>query len=520
MRLPLPLYARISGWFLLNLLLVGVIVFFFSRQYFSLESLVAGPAGDRITTLATLAGENLRSHSEDEWPELLQSLETLHKLEFYALYNNGKPIADQIIKLPEELLVRLHELNVPPGNGEPDAPRGGRGPGLGPGPGRGPGRGDGLGLGPGRGPDNEGAPDDFGDLLESSTPTTQPVRSHLLFALRDEHGDYWFANHVGLGPPSGNLHHPHAMVLLIKSPSLDANGLILDTRPWWKMGIAIIAISILLWIPFAWNLTRYIQRLTRRTISIARGNFEANEINHRGDELGRLGMAIDRLRQRLSGYVDGQKRFTSDIAHELCTPLARMQLSLGVLEQQPKASPETIADLRDEVKQMSSMVDELLDFSRAQISPDKVSLETVDLAELIQEVVEREGASMVTVDISGKTRAKASPHLLRRAVGNVVRNAMRHAPGKAILIHTAHSGDNVELFIDDGGPGIPEHHLSRIFEPFYRVDSARTREQGGTGLGLAIVSTCMEGCGGTASCENLSKQHGGGLRVILTLPAA
>ena len=123
------------------------------------------------------------------------------------------------------------------------------------------------------------------------------------------------------------------------------------------------------------------------------------------------------------------------------------------------------------------------------------------------------------VDIGRKTRAKASPHLLRRALGNVIRNAMRHAPGKDILIHTTSSGDTVEILIDDEGPGIPDEHLSRIFEPFYRVDSARTREDGGTGLGLAIVSTCMEGCGGTASCENLSRQAGGGLRVILTLPA-
>jgi two-component system sensor histidine kinase CpxA len=278
-----------------------------------------------------------------------------------------------------------------------------------------------------------------------------------------------------------------------------------------------VAISILLWIPFAWNITRYIRRLTRRTISIARGNFEANEITHRGDELGRLGMAIDRLRQRLRGYVDGQKRFTSDIAHELCTPLARMQLSLGVLEQQSPISPETIIDLRDEVQQMSGMVDELLDFSRASISPDQVTLETFDLAALARDVIEREAATMASVDIHRKTHAKANPHLLRRALGNVVRNAMLHAPGKEILIHTSTSSDTLEILVDDKGPGIPDKDLPRIFEPFYRVDGARTREAGGTGLGLAIVSTCMEGCRGTASCENLSS---GGLRVILTLPLA
>jgi len=522
MKLHIPLYARIAGWFLLNLLLVGVIVFFFTRQYFNLDTLVAGPAGDRITTLVKLAGENLRTHNEEDWPELLASLEEQHKLEFLAVRNDGSAFASDSKVVPEIVLKRLSEFK--PAQPDPSGPGNRRGGRRGPGPNPGP---DDLGFdddhsipghpggpGPRRRPGPRPGSDDEGAIGDD-----EPVRANLLFAKQDEHGDYWFASRIGMGRPSGNLHRPHSAVLLIVSPTLDANGLVLDTGPWWKIGVAIVAISILLWIPFAWSITRYIRRLTSRTISIARGNFEANEITHRGDELGRLGMAIDRLRQRLSGYVDGQKRFTSDIAHELCTPLARMQLSLGVLEQQPKASPETIDDLRDEVKQMSSMVDELLDFSRAQLSPDQVSLETVDLAEFASEVVDREGATSATVDIGKKTRAKASPHLLRRALGNVIRNAMRHAPGKDILIHTTSSGDTVEILIDDEGPGIPDEHLSRIFEPFYRVDSARTREDGGTGLGLAIVSTCMEGCGGTASCENLSRQDGGGLRVILTLPA-
>jgi hypothetical protein len=78
MKFHLPLYARISGWFLLNILLIGVVVFFFTRQHFSLDNLVAGPAGDRITTLAKLTGENLRTHNETDWPDLLASLEDHH----------------------------------------------------------------------------------------------------------------------------------------------------------------------------------------------------------------------------------------------------------------------------------------------------------------------------------------------------------------------------------------------------------------------------------------------------------
>ncbi len=109
MKLPLPLYARITGWFLLNLLLVGIIVFFFTRQYFNLDALVAGPAGDRITTLAKLTGENLRTHNEEDWPELLDSLEEQHKLKFLAVRNDGSPFSDETAPIPEVILKRIAE---------------------------------------------------------------------------------------------------------------------------------------------------------------------------------------------------------------------------------------------------------------------------------------------------------------------------------------------------------------------------------------------------------------------------
>ena len=443
MKLPLPLYARISGWFLLNLLLVGGVVYFFSKQYLQLDNIIAGPAGERITTLAKLTGETLRQHDETDWPDQLEPLEKQHNLKFHTLFRNGELMHNADLALPDTVTKRLGEIKIP--QPPPDRRR--------PGPRGNPGTRDNLHDAPPAPPDQfdrtgrpfrrGGTPDPPLNRrpLRTAAPSlpSAPVHAQVLFAVKDEHGDYWYANLLTLGPPSTGVRHPHAVILLIKSTTLGADGLILDTSPWWKLGGLIIAISILLWIPFAWNLTRYIRRLTRRTISIARGNFEANQISHRGDELGRLGMAIDRLRQRLSGYVDGQKRFTSDIAHELCTPLARMQLSLGVLEQQNVASPETINDLRDEVRQMSGMVDELLDFSRASISPDKVTLEKINIHELATEVIDREGATTAQLDIRPETTAMASHHLLRRALGNVLRNATHYAPGKNILIHTSSS---------------------------------------------------------------------------------
>ncbi len=104
MRLHLPLYARIAGWFLLNLVLVAIVLYFFSRQYLSLESLVAGPAGDRITTLAERAGENLRTHHEVDWSENLNRLGIQHQLTFVALRNDGQSFAEEEVSLPEAVL--------------------------------------------------------------------------------------------------------------------------------------------------------------------------------------------------------------------------------------------------------------------------------------------------------------------------------------------------------------------------------------------------------------------------------
>ncbi|MGJ8677300.1 MAG: sensor histidine kinase [Akkermansiaceae bacterium] len=507
MKLHFPLYARIAGWFSLNILLIVLIVLLFSQQYFNLQTLVSGPAGERLNTLAINAGEIIKTSDEDAQQSALQQLGEKYKLSFLALGPQSEILIGEKDEIPSEILLLLEEKKRPPSPNLPnrpqDVPQHRGSSQLGPPP-----------------HGNRPPPEHF---FESDSPNSfsdNAVTAQPIFASKDLSGEYWFGYHLELGRLN-NVERSRApmqstppLLLLIRSPSLSANGLLLDYKPWIRLGATILILSILLWIPFAWKLSRYIKMLTLRTIAISRGNFDVAEIKYRGDELGHLGSTINKLRQQLRGYVNGQKRFTSDIAHELCSPLARMQLSLGVIEQQNTVSPETLDDLCDEVQQMSSMVNELLDFSRASINPDKVILEVVDLALLVEEVVQKEGAAEVKIGIKANTLAKANPHLLKRALGNVIRNAMKYAPAKPINISTATMSDSIEILVDDEGPGIQEKHLSRIFEPFYRVDNARMRESGGSGLGLAIVNTCMEGSGGSASCENLTK---GGLRVILSL---
>jgi two-component system sensor histidine kinase CpxA len=206
-----------------------------------------------------------------------------------------------------------------------------------------------------------------------------------------------------------------------------------------------------------------------------------------------------------------------DVAHELTSPIARMQTALAILEESGIDRDPTsyYASLREELDEMSRLVAELLEFSKAAMQRE-IRLGPVALAALVTDVIHREGGgALVESDVPDALTANAEPKLLARALGNVVRNAVRYA-GHAgpILISAAARPGHVELVVTDTGPGVPPESLARLFDAFYRPDAARTREAGGAGLGLAIVKTCVEACGGAVAARNGA---GCGLEVIMAL---
>jgi two-component system sensor histidine kinase CpxA len=261
--------------------------------------------------------------------------------------------------------------------------------------------------------------------------------------------------------------------------------------------------------------------MTGAAVQMAQGQFGTRVDTDRRDELGRLGESLNHMAGRLGEYVTGQKRFLGDIAHELCSPLARMEMALGVLEQ--RAAPgqgDYVNDVREEVRHMSALVNELLSFSKAGLRTKDIELRPVALAELFARVIAREaqGKSDITVNADAAPKVLADPDLLARAIGNVLRNAVRYAGDAGpITIAATTRGEGVLLAITDSGPGVPPETLHRLFDPFYRPETARTREGGGAGLGLAIVKSCVEACGGTVTVKN-AQPHG--LEVTMTLRSA
>jgi two-component system sensor histidine kinase CpxA len=227
------------------------------------------------------------------------------------------------------------------------------------------------------------------------------------------------------------------------------------------------------------------------------------------------------MAERLQGFVSGQKRFLGDTAHELCTPLARIQMLVGILEQRNQAvGQEHIQSLREEVQHMSALVAELLSFSKASLAGSQLKLAPVDVVTVIKRAAQRESTPDANIRIEGiaSLMAVADPDLLQRAFANLIRNAIRYAgPQGPITISANRDADAVVVKVADSGPGVPDDFLQRLFDPFFRVDDARTREAGGVGLGLTIVKTCVEACGGTVTCAN---RQPSGLEVTVRLRAA
>lgn len=492
MRLRLPLFARFLVWLLLNLVLLAAVFWFVVRSEFRPDAVIASLAGERVQQVADVVFGELRTRPKDEWTSILDRFGTGYGVKFALVGDQHDIIAGAPLELPEEVRQRIRSRGGPrrEGGPPPDGPRG-EGPRpdgprpderpLGPPPEGDPGR-----RGPGR----------FEGRMEFGPPRT--------FIRSEKPAGYWAVLRAPLTTPETGRFSLGRLVIM--SPTLSGGGLFFDPTPWLWAGGGVLAFSVLWWLPFVGSITKSIRLVTAATEQVAEGQFSVAVNDRRGDELGRLGAAVKRMAGRLEGFVTGQKRFLGDIAHELCTPLARMEMALGVLEQRADdRQREYVNDVRDEVRHMSGLVNELLSFSKASLKAKELPLVAVSLRATADKVIAREAADSdrMEVNIPDDLSAKAEPELLARALGNLVRNALRYA-GHAgpIRLGAVARGAEIVVTVADEGPGVPAESLSRLSEPFYRPDAARTREQGGVGLGLAIVKSCVEACQGKLTFRN------------------
>jgi two-component system, OmpR family, sensor histidine kinase CpxA len=498
MNIRFPLYARILFWFFLNLvLLAAVFLVLILGQFQSGFDWMLAAADPRIQAVTDVIVADLNDRPRTNWNAVLKRFDDAYQIRFLVVRADGTQLAGETIPLPPEVRGRLGEgrglMRMRPPTEEPgvespfpESPSRGRLPGDRPGFGPPPGRG---------GPRPNFQPGTFaqprGPFPKSVVRTFDPTR-------------YWLIVRAPINDPDRPRNRP--LVLVAMSHSLSAGGLLFDFKPWVIVGLGAVVLSALLWLPLVRGITRSIGQMTHATRQIAEGRFDGRVNERRRDELGALGQSVNRMAARLAGFVTGQKRFLGDIAHELCSPIARIQVALGILEQRADERQQAyVEDVREEVQHMSSLVNELLSFSKAGLRGKEVPLQPVPLAELVRRVVGREAtaADQIHIQIAEDLRALADPDLLARAMANLIRNALRYAGGGGPVMVSARSQDNgVTLTVADSGPGVPESTLQQIFDPFFRVESSRSRDTGGIGLGLAIVKTCVDACQGTVTARN------------------
>ena len=454
---------------------------------FSVEDLVLSASADHVQDVTRRFEVELSITPREQWDRMAADYAAEYHADFLLIQANGTQVAGRPLPIPDRLARRLA------------GPRPERGqlPGLFGGPPRGP------SAGPSAGP----------IAAERFRP---PPPCFFLISPQAPH--YWIGASISVPSRPGAV--PAGDTLLIVSNDVFTNPFLARTVRSALLAMATIVIAIVCWVPLLRGLTRAIHALESATARIAEGRFDNRVDERRGDELGRLGRAINQMASRIETLVSGQTRFLGDTAHELRSPLGRMQVAIELLDQRVGDSDrQYLRDVRDDIDELVRLTDDLLEFTRTRLSGRDEPLRPTDVGHVIARVlrVEGKGADISTLVPDG-LMAMARPDDLLRALSNIVRNAVRYAghAGPVCLSADRHD-DVIQIVVADAGPGVPDEALERIFSPFYRVDPSRARRSGGTGLGLAIARSAIEASGGSVVAAN---RRPSGLELRLTLPAA
>jgi two-component system sensor histidine kinase CpxA len=313
----------------------------------------------------------------------------------------------------------------------------------------------------------------------------------------------------------GTLHRPPRPVDLLEPGAL-----------WLRLSLLAVVVGVLSFL-LARYLSSPVGALRRAASRLSTGDLSARvggRVVRRRDEIGQLAREFDTMAEQLEGLVGSQRRLLRDVSHELRSPLARLRVALELARDQGEtAADENFDRMEREAERIDDLIGQLLLLERLAAGEPDGEKQTFALSDLLGEVVDDASfeASVREIGVAVKTvGATASirgfPTLIRSAIDNILRNAIRHAPASTAVDVDLEVNDAwVTVTIRDHGPGVPDEHLESLFEPFTRVADARDRASGGSGLGLAIARRAVELHDGAVSARNHPEA---GLEVELRLP--
>ncbi len=277
----------------------------------------------------------------------------------------------------------------------------------------------------------------------------------------------------------------------------------------------------------AWRALRPIARITQAAAEVSASNLSRRvDASRMESELAGLAATLNEAFGRLERAFERQTRFTADASHELRTPLSILMSEAELALRKERSAPEyrdSLETVLRAARRMRAVVEGLLTLARADARELNLRRERLDLRRVVEETaamlgslaLERNVAVTVAAD---PVEVEGDRDRLREVVTNLLTNAIRYnVPGGKVEVSLQERGDRAVLAVADTGVGIPEKDRPHLFERFYRVDKARSREQGGTGLGLAITKWAVEEHGGSISFEG---REGGGTVFTVSLPLA
>jgi len=323
---------------------------------------------------------------------------------------------------------------------------------------------------------------------------TSSAHEHWEITHRSQDGKFWFA-------AEGQSRPPHIWSFL----------------PYYFLVIG--ATGILCWIAAA-GVISPIRKIATSIALFGQGNLSVRVDTDRDDEIGQLGNSFNEMAERLERLIVSERRLLSDISHELRSPLARLKFAMK-LARTSSDSSAAIERIERDVDRIASLVADIVEINVVEDDPALQDKREICVRDILEEVLHdcsmeaeiRGCAIKLNGNVCGAVQG--NPELLRRAVENVLRNGIRYSPEKSsIELSLSENEAEATIAIRDFGPGVPDQSLTRIFDPFFRVEEARNTNGGGSGLGLSIAKRAVHLHRGSITAENATP----GLRITITIP--
>lgn len=322
------------------------------------------------------------------------------------------------------------------------------------------------------------------------------------------------ANNRYLYQPLGN--HPYVLVI--------RQDLATRAHPWLKPALAllfysVIALVIFLWL---WPLARDLARLEHHTRTLGVNNRYEQMTLPRHPTAYRLGLAFNRMAERIGELINVQQEMTHAVSHELRTPLARMKFALAMADQHRDELPlqAQLESLRTDVEEMDQLINQLLNYARLEHSQPELTQTSGDMQAMVDDIAQRllkgaePGKRIRVLPATGEFVCNWG--LMERALINLMQNALRYCHSE-VIVTLCNTDTGYRALVDDDGPGITVAERERVFESFTRVRETPECQGAGFGLGLAIVRRVIRWHGGSA---RVSDAPAGGARFILEWPKA